>query len=85
MEYEGTKISSKCDANKNEAKTKELNDCSVQDQAELSQSEITCLMIRNISCIFTQMCKDFFFFCEIEISIAQKGPIPQPALSGRFA
>lgn len=45
MEYEGTKISSKCDASKNESEIEGLNDCSVQDQSELSQSEIACLMI----------------------------------------
>lgn len=45
MEYEGTKISSKCDANKNESEIEGLNDCSVQDQSEFSQSEIACLMI----------------------------------------
>lgn len=32
-------ISHKRDANKNKSENKRLNDCSVQDQAELSQSE----------------------------------------------
>lgn len=68
-------IRHQCDTNKSEIKR--LNDCSVQDQAELSQFKTACLMIRSSSYIFTWTHKDFFSLLWNRIFYSTKGPNPR--------